>query len=74
MYTPVVFSSLAILTGLLANALTLKAKTLELDNNSIGSQERYYNGWTTPVQVWTLHYLMAIGFICAVMFALVKAG
>ena len=37
MYTPVVFSFLTILTGLLANGMTLQAKTLELDTDSIGS-------------------------------------
>ena len=74
MYTPVVLSFLTILTGLLANGMTLQAKTLELDTDSIGSQERYYNGWTTPVRVWSLHYAIQIGFICVVMFALAKAG
>ena len=74
MYTPVLLSFLTLLTGLLANGMTLRARTLELDNDSIGSQERYYNGWTTPVQVWSLHYIMAISFICSVMFGLVKAG
>ena len=74
MYTPVILSFLTIMTGLLANGLTLGAKNLELDNDSIGSQERYYNAWTTPVRIWTLHYVMAIGFICAVMFSLALAG
>ena len=74
MYIPVILSFLTILTGLFANGLTLRAKTLELDNDSIGSQERYYNAWTTPVRIWSLHYLMAIGFICVVMFSLAMAG
>ena len=65
---------LTLMTGLFANGMTLRAKTVELDNDSIGSQERYYNAWTPPVYMWSLHYLMAISFIAAVMFALVKAG
>ena len=74
MYTQIILSLATILSGLFANLLTLRARSLELDNDSIGSQERYYNGWTKPVYMWSLHYIMLIGFISSIFFALLKAG
>jgi hypothetical protein len=67
MYAQMILSTMALITGLFANLLTLKAKVVPLDNDSIGSQERYYNTWMTPVYMWSLHYIMMIGFIVSVM-------
>jgi len=67
MYAQVILATLALLTGIFANLLTLKAKVVQLDNDSIGSQEKYYNTWMTPVYTWSLHYIMMIGFITSVM-------
>ena len=69
-----ILSALGLLSGLFANGLTVKAKTVELDNDSIGSQERYYNAWKTPVYMWCFHYIMMIAFIFAVMFTMMKTG
>lgn len=74
MYIQAILSILAIVSGISANLLTVKSKTIELDNDSIGSQERYYNAWTTPVYIWCFHYVTVIGFITSVMFVLFKTG
>ena len=74
MYLQGLLSILSILSGIAANLLTVKAKTLVLDTDSIGSMERYYNSWTTPVYIWCFHYLMVIGFIFAVMYTLYVTG
>ena len=74
MYLQIIAYLVAIVSGLLANMETLKARTLTIDNESIGSQERYYRAWLTPVYMWSLHYLMLMVFAAAVMFTLCKAG
>jgi len=74
MYAQVILAAMALLTGLFANLLTINAKVVLLDNDSIGSQERYYNAWMTPVYMWCLHYVMVIGFMASVMFMLMKVA
>lgn len=54
--------------------LTFKARALELDNDSIGSQERYYNGWKIPVYTWCLHYVTLMAFITSVIYVLTKVS
>ncbi len=74
MYLQAFLSILSIASGIAANLLTVKSKSIVLDNDSIGSQERYYNAWTIPVYIWCFHYVMVIGFIMAVMFTLYRTG
>lgn len=74
MYLQVGLSAMIVISGLFANLLTVKAKTVVLDNDSIGSQERYYRTWATPVYMWCLHYSMMIAFISAVLYTLFKTG
>ena len=74
MYTQIALLCVSLVSGLCANFLTLKARTTELDNESIGSQERYYRTWCVPVYLWCLHYISLMGFIATVMFTLYKTG
>jgi len=74
MYAQALFAVLSLATGIIANLLTSKARTMPTDVNSIGTQERYYKAWLTPVYLWCVHYALAIAFICAVMHTLYQAA
>ena len=72
MYLQLGLGALTVVSGIAANLMTNKAKVIELDNDSIGSQERYYNAWKTPVYMWCLHYLALMAFLSSVMYVLTK--
>lgn len=74
MYAQAFFCVMALATGILANLLTSKAKSVPSDADSIGTQERYYKAWLMPVYLWCVHHALAIAFICVVMNTLYLAG
>ena len=47
---------------------------MTLDNDSIGSQERYYKAWSIPVYIWCVHYIAIIGMVCCAMSNMYRAG
>ena len=74
MYLQILLLVAGLATGVIANLLTVQAKTQELDPDSIGSTERYYKTWVKPVYVWCAHYALIILFNCSVMYTLYEAG
>lgn len=74
MYSLVVASACHLLTTLFAYLLTFQAKSLELDPDSIGSTERFYRQWTTPIYMWCASYLSLIVYVALMAFVLARVG